>query len=505
MKMHPVNVSLLAVMCVAACFAPERAPSAFYVVGISPYNDTSQRTEALQGLLVFMLEAAAPGDEIGVVDALNQKLVSRFVIPEGKLFQANARARAQRLGPQLAALKQFCMAERSYPREMTGVVSLPQFLDFAATQLRRPGEPLRVIVLASPFYMDPSGDGLCNMDSAFPSDGHITADQGRSVFGCASRRNVLSGVTVHYAYLNARFLNDYHQERVTRFYALYCQQAGGALCTFCSDPSIAFQRARERIQQPCVEPRLDPNDTRIEMRQVVRRGVSPPPVMVTNLIGRVAVIPDAPKAAVAQPRLQPNVPSTNPPPSVGSSAAQSVNKRVFVEVDNTPVPPPNPPPSEVKKLAEAFPHKPSGGNKVGVGIAWAAPVDLDLWVQANPNARELYWHNTATREGHYFKDWRTGNMGSDYEYVELNPDPALDLNNLGCWINYYEGRATPVRGVVLVFYEGRSYYGEFILNAPYGNKGTEKGHRDQSRYWVRINPAEIVKAGNQVRPKGAVK
>lgn len=500
MKTNSGKFGLLTAICVAACIAPQRASSASYALGISPNNDTSQRTEALQSLLVFVLEAAAPGDEIGVVDALNQRLVARFTIPEGKPFQANARARAQRLAPQLAALKQFCMAERAYPREMAGVVALPQFLDFVATQLRRPGEPARVIVLGSPFYMDPNGDGPCNMDSAFPSDAHITADQGRSVFGCASRKGVLSGMTVHYAYLNTQFLNDYHQERVTRFWALYCQQAGAALCTFCSDPSLAFQRARENIQQSCVTAHLDRTDTKIEMRQVLRRG-APATLTVTNLVGRVAMTSEVPQttASVSSPKAPvgpTNRPSITEFPSLAPTKEPGLNA-----VGSTSELRTEPSSLSITQLAEAFPLKPTGNNKVGVGIAWSAPVDLDLWVRANPNARDLYWHNTTTREGHYFKDWRNGNMGGDYEYIELTANPSLDLNSLGCWINYYEGRATPVRGVVLVFYEGRSYFGEFNLNAPYGNKGGEKERRDQSRYWVRINPADIIKAGNQVRPR----
>ena len=94
-------------------------------------------------------------------------------------------------------------------------------------------------------------------------------------------------------------------------------------------------------------------------------------------------------------------------------------------------------------------------------------------------------------------------MGADYEYVELNPTSALDLTQIDCWVNYYEGKASPVGGVVVVFYEGKSYYGEFSLNAPGGNKAIDKDKRNQSRYWVRINLAEVVKTGNQFRPPGA--
>jgi len=495
MKTYIAKYLVMAAFCFAACFDPTSASGASYAVGISPNNDTSEGTQVFQSLLVFMLDTAAAGDELSIVDALNQKLVARFVIPEGKLFQGNARARAQRLAPQMAAIKQFILAERSYPRAMASVIALPQFLDFAATQLRRPGEPLRIIVLASPFYIDVSGDGACNMDAAFPSDAHLISDQQRSVFGCALRKNVLNGVTVHYAFLNARFLNDYHQERITRFWALYCQQTGGALCSFCPDRAVAFQRAAENIQQPCVEVWLDSTDTKFEMRQVVRRSV-PLFTSVTNDVNRVAITSDiqqvvAPPPSVvadASPRTPAGAPPTNPPPSAA--------------VTQPPAPPAAQPPPTIVKLIESFPVKPTA-NKVGIGIAWAASVDLDLWVRANPNARELYFHNTATREGRYFRDWRDRNMGTDYEYVELNPTSALDLAQVGCWVNYYEGKTCPVGGVVVVFYEGKSYYSEFTLNAPGGNKAGDKDKRNQSRYWVRIDLGDVVRTGNQFRPAGA--
>lgn len=498
MKTYFVKPVLLAAWLFATCFCPTGALGASYVVGISPNTEASQGVQVLQNLLVFMLETALPGDEVSVVDALNQRLVVKLVIPEGKLFQDNARARAQRLAPAMAELKQFIQAERSYSRSMANVIALPQFLDFAASQLRRPGEPLRVIVLASPFYMEASGDGACNMDAAFPSDAHLISDQQRSVFGCALRKNALNGVTVHYAFLNARFLNDYHQERITRFWALYCQQAGGALCSFCPDASIAFRRARENIAEPCISAQLDPADTKVEMRQVIRRGVVSAPVVVTNFIKHVAVTSDVPKVVAAEssargPKTAPSQPVVS---QVDAPPAESVATPPAAPILAQP---------EIQKLVESFPVKPTGTNKVGVGIAWSASVDLDLWLKANANANDLYWHNMSSREGRYYKDWRNGNMGMDYEYIELNPDSTLDLGSLGCWVNYYEGKATPVRGVVLVFYEGRSYYGEFIINAPSGNKGVDKQDRDQSRYWVRINPAEIVKAGNLVRPRSAAR
>jgi hypothetical protein len=67
-------------------------------------------------------------------------------------------------------------------------------------------------------------------------------------------------------------------------------------------------------------------------------------------------------------------------------------------------------------------------------------------------------------------------------------------------LNYYQGSASPVRGVVVVIYEGLSYFGEFTLTAPGGNRSGEKDKRAQSRYWMRLDVAKLVQFGNKLNP-----
>ena len=89
------------------------------------------------------------------------------------------------------------------------------------------------------------------------------------------------------------------------------------------------------------------------------------------------------------------------------------------------------------------------------------------------------------------------------ESVELNPTPDLDLSKVGAWVNYFEGKVSPVHGVVVVLFNGQSSFGEFTVTAPGGNKAGEKDKRDQSRYWVRLNLADLVKSGTKFCPTGA--
>jgi len=437
------------IVCGQLCFA--RAAS--YVYGLSPNYPRTEQEAVLKGVLLFALEGAAPGDRITFYDALNEICITKFTIPEGKLFQANARARAHRLGSEIVALKAFLTAEHGHRAEMTSALFAPRFLDFAATQLRHPGESLQVILIGSPFYMNPD-EPAWNMDMAYPSDGAIAAQQRDSVFGTALKKGIMRGVTVHYAYLKPCFVNDFHLERTRHALAAFIGQQEGVLSTFAPDPSLAIQRAQENIQQPCVEAQLDPNDTKVEMRQVVRRGI-PFWFGPTNFIQQMVQTTAVPHA-------------TSVPAAIATTQVAS------------------------------FPITPTR-DKIGVGLMWAAPeVDLDLHIKATPQSREIYYGNTATPEGRYFHDYRTGNMGVDYEYSELQGE-LIDLSRVEAWINYFSGHAA-VRGIVVLFYQGKSFYGEFELAASEGNHGLDSTTRQTSKYWARLDLVKLLTNGSPVPP-----
>lgn len=244
---------------------------ASYVIGLSPDYAAADREKVFQQVLLFMLQGTSPGDDLTVCDALNRQVVTRLTIPEGSLFQNNAQARARRLASSIVAIKNFTLTEHAHSPNMTGVIRIPEFLDLVGSQLRAPGQTLRVILVGSPFYV--SDDSAFDMLEAFPSDANLTADEKSSPLGTALRKNALTGVTVHYAYLRDCFVNDFHQERISRFWSLFLKEQGGCLATFAPDPSLAFQRARDNIQQPVVQAEIDPNDTKLEMRHVRARSI----------------------------------------------------------------------------------------------------------------------------------------------------------------------------------------------------------------------------------------
>ena len=434
------------------------AHAASYVIGLSPNYETADRVKVLQQTLLFMLQGAATGDDITVCDAWNLHVVTRVKIAKGGILQDNAQARARHLGGSIAAVKDFVLAEHAYSPEVANAIRLPEFIDLAGAQLRLPGQTLRIILIGSPLYV--SDDHAFDEHDAYPSDAALSMDVRSSPFSTLSRKNTLTGVSVHFAYLHDCFINDFHRERITRFLTLFLKEQSGCLVTFALDPSLAFQRAIDNIQQAVVQVEIDPNDTKLEMRRVRARSVplwfapvsqAQPPI-VTNL---------APQSAPTEP-IHPTV-SSNSPPSITNQAPNALQAVFPITVTN---------------------------NIIGIGLMWKAPVDLDLYVLPKNSARELYYGRTQTPEGKYFHDYRTANAGLDYEYVELKT--PVDIRNVKAWVNYYWGNAGPIQGKAIVYYDGKTYAGEFSLAARSGNRGDESRSRGTSAYWSEIDLLKIV-------------
>jgi hypothetical protein len=435
-----------------------------YIIGLSPHYTPPDREVVLKQLLLFALEGASPGDELTVYDALHQQPVTRIVAPSGALFAHNPRARVQHLKGEIAALQRFLSASASPSPEMAGVIDAPTFLALAGAQLRQPGEPARILLLASPFYMDPENPSW-NMNEAYPSDGCVAASQQDSVFGTANQPRALAGVEVHYGYLRECFVNDVHRERLKRFWSLFVHSQQGVLVTFAPDLGLAFQRAAQHVQAPCLEAQLDAGDAKIEMRRVLPRAI---PVW----LGQTNPVPEVASAPLPAPSLpvQPvEVPVPAPAPNQPPQASPSVTNQA---------------------VAAAFPVNPLP-DKVGIGIMWSASgVDCDLYVKPSPSAKELYYRNTSSKEGRYSFDYRNRNDQLDYEYVELKA--PVDLRQVSAWVNYYAGHAAQVRGQVVVFYQGQRYMSEFALGASRGNEGGESRNRPKSPHWVQLDLSKIV-------------
>jgi hypothetical protein len=140
-------------------------------------------------------------------------------------------------------------------------------------------------------------------------------------------------------------------------------------------------------------------------------------------------------------------------------------------------------------------------NILGIGLMWGANADVDLHVLPNKSARELYFGYTQSKEGAYFHDYRSANAGIDFEYVELKA--PIDISQVSAWANYYAGNEWPIYGKVVVYCEGKTYYGEFSLAGHHGNRGVESQSRNTSLYWTKIDLLKIVGLNHAGQTAGA--
>jgi hypothetical protein len=150
------------------------------------------------------------------------------------------------------------------------------------------------------------------------------------------------------------------------------------------------------------------------------------------------------------------------------------------------------------------PFAPTAPGKTGIGLAWGVDADIDLYVRADPRAKELSYQLKQTPEGRLVSgDIRHANVGRTYEYMEFSR--PIDLSRATVWVNYYRGRARAVLGQVVLFRDGRVWVGQFRIAAARGNGGSDADRRDRSPYWQRIDLDQLTEASAPLaaqRPEG---
>lgn len=325
-----------------------------YVIGLSPYYSKQDKDLVFKAVLQFLLEELEDGKQIQVYDAWNLEPIAACKIPEGKIFKRNPRARFERLRTSLGKIKKFFVQQSITNVAMTGAINVPEFLELAGRQMRSDVHPMEIIIIGSPFYVNLNEPSF-NTKDAYPSDAHLYADTQQTVFSVADKREVLNFVWVHYGLVNASFINSHHKNRLARFWSLFVYEQNGTLCTFATDIGLAFERAAMGVKEPFMSARINSEDQKVEMRQVVKRSV-------------------------------PNWMRTNSKVQASTSLVNTVPNNQIIHI--------------------------------GI-MWDSNQCDFDLWVKPTESSRDLFFGRRVTPEGKYFHDYRNPNSSLDYEHVEL--------------------------------------------------------------------------------------
>ncbi len=106
-----------------------------YIVGISPFLQSSVKDTVFQGIVRLIVEGLPLNSKLEVYDAYNLKSITRLSVPGAKVFNS-PKTRANQFASQIGEIREFLArdnAKGSGEKPMLdGAIRLPQFCDFLA-------------------------------------------------------------------------------------------------------------------------------------------------------------------------------------------------------------------------------------------------------------------------------------------------------------------------------------------------------------------------------------
>jgi hypothetical protein len=411
-----------------------------FIVGISPFLDSSAKDPVYRGLVRLIVEELPLNTRLQVYDAFNLRSITLVSIPSAKVFNS-PKTRANQFASSIGEIKQFLARDNARPAgskaDFDGSIRLPQFFDFLAQ--RRPPQggdaKLPLLLIGSPLYQDTREPAFSMVDGYFPSDGHLRASREESIYGLNPGDASSQPLMVDWVYFGDPWISDLHREKVERFWALYIERRGGRLASFSSDFATAMNAFTSEAPGAGAAANgwvADPLQTRPEMVRATRS------VQLADWLTGDAL------------------PETTPPP----------------------------------------PSRFVGPLKIG--IRWKPDIDLDLYATPHPGAETLFFDHRRSPEGYYFKDHRSS-PGREYEYIEF--ESPVDVRDVRGFVNFYNGscRGGP-HGEIRIEFLNRIYRGDFAIESADGNQG--RSGRSQSRFWTEIPIREILRI-DDISPQSA--
>lgn len=198
---------------------------------LSPVDGERVKKEIIH---VFLNRICHPKDTLIVVDALEQRQVTRFVLHEKIQGCSNKynKWKVQLNKAAIAKLNWYFSQVVGKNQDHVADLMIPDVLDSTSERIREyHGYAYEIVLWGSPLYVD-RRNGAYSMHRAFPSDAHLTSQV--SVFSTAGREGSLEGAQVHVVH-DGSFFNDIHRTKTKRFWTLYMQKRGASLVTYGRD------------------------------------------------------------------------------------------------------------------------------------------------------------------------------------------------------------------------------------------------------------------------------
>lgn len=141
----------------------------------------------------------------------------------------------------------------------------------------------------------------------------------------------------------------------------------------------------------------------------------------------------------------------------------------------------------------------ASAQNLEIGIRWdCASCDIDLYSAPRSGVMPLYFGNTKTEYGQFFKDFvQSPDIVNGLESIEYTQ--AIDISKLFIGVNFYSGTtsAGKVTGAIRLSFNNRTYEEPFTINAATGNKAangqqTIASGKPASSQWIVISPMAVV-------------
>lgn len=412
-----------------------------YAAITSAIPDAATRDQIYRQLSLFALRDLKPGQKLIICDGWEAKPVATIEVPSDAAYANNLKARAKAMGSSLKGLADFMRhTSESPPGVPPYGLDVPKMFTFLAENTQALHDHSAILFAGSAIVATPE-PAFQFKDGLVASDQHVRVSRNASVYGLQGTENRLTDCNIYWATLGGGWLNDAHLFRSDRFWRLFCQVQGAKLAAFTPDPSTVMTQLAGGNVRPLVPVELDSLE-KLEMTRVK------PYDLATSPLGEV----------------------------------------MTAEVNQATVPP-------VMK---------SRVPRAVIGIRWDGNVDVDLYVQPDPSARELSYKYNTSSLGNHKKDWTSEPIGTAYEMVELLPQPnggTFDLSTLRVSVNLYRGSATvkEVKGVLRMAVENHIYEQTFRFKSSAGNGGKDDQweKRAASGNWVVIDVPRLCKIGER--------
>jgi hypothetical protein len=431
--MKKLSVYLLFLLPLLSVASP--APARDMAIGFSPYLDTSIAETQINSVLKFLAETLEPGDRCVLFDAYDVQTLGIFTVPDKAVYrQPKAKIQANRQA--VGAMSQFARAAKKPHGENEPSVIGAIRIPQALRFIGQDYPAMQdfdVILLGSPIYDDPKEQAFTMRLNHVPGDGHLTKARSVTPFGIKGQDSLLAKRRVHIAFLDNWKQDDRHAYQVERFWALFVEGQGGQLSSFTHDLPALFQRVKSNAPSP-------KHDYKVEITDKLEMILMRPPTVKqqTSIYER--------------------------PISKASLPAGVLRQATHVEV----------------------------------GITWeCGGCDLDLYGQRQPGATAIWFLNTQTSDGQYFRDFRTSPRSAN-GYETLAYHVPVDLNHLLLAVNFYNGSSPGgVKGEVRISLNGQTYAMPFHVLAQEGNGGvgrqeTLTARRANNTAWLVIDPLEVL-------------